>query len=200
MFPELAGAELGIEKPLDQRGFCLLLRNVAGMPSDKSLLEEVHYDALEREALDALRAPFGADLVARHAPDLFGIRLEKCEVKLLAKPVDDEIFQGFFFALGQQRRAQITDAATKGADKAQISEGRRGQADGIVEEAAQKIDAAFALANQHHQVFPLRIVLSSRRGKLALLPLIVQLSLFVSASPTAGLNRHQLQPPAHYPV
>ena len=39
-----------------------------------------------------------------------------------------------------------------------ISEGCRGQADGIVEEAAQKIDAALALADQHDQVFRLRIV------------------------------------------
>src|SRR5271157_37784 len=200
MLPKLAGAELGIEKLLDQRGFCLLLRNVAGMPSDKSLLEEVHYDALEREALDALRAPFGADLVARHAPDLLGIRLEKRQVKLLAKPVDDEIFQGFLFALWHQRRAQITESATEGAGKAQISEGCRGQAAGIVEEAAQKIDAALALANQHNQIFRLRIVRPGRRGKLALLPLIAQLSRFINASPTAGGNRHQFQPPAHHPV
>jgi hypothetical protein len=67
----------------------------------EGLLEEVRHHALQRESLDALRAPFGADLVAGHAPDLFGIRLEKGQVKLLAEAVDDEIFEGFLFALGQ---------------------------------------------------------------------------------------------------
>ena len=71
----------------------------------------------------------------------------------------------------------ITDAAAKGADQAQISEGGRGQADGIVEEAAQKIDAALALADQHHQVFRLRIVRRGRRGQIALLALVAQLAV-----------------------
>jgi len=47
----LAGAEFGIEKLLDKRGFGLLLGNVAGGLAAEGLLEEVHDHALEREAL-----------------------------------------------------------------------------------------------------------------------------------------------------
>ena len=93
MFPKLAGAELGIEEPLDQRGLSLLLSDAASLLRSKSLLEEVRHHALERKPFDALRAPFGADLIARHAPHLLGVRLEKRQVELFAEAVDDEILE-----------------------------------------------------------------------------------------------------------
>ena len=46
-----------------------------------------------RQALDALRAPLGADLVAGHAPDLFGVALEERQVELAAEAVDEEVFE-----------------------------------------------------------------------------------------------------------
>ena len=101
MFPKLAGAELGIEKLLDQRGFSLLLRNVAGAFSNKSLLEEVRHHALERQSLDALRAPFGANLIAGHTPDLLCIGFEKRQIKLFAKPVNNKILKCALLALRQ---------------------------------------------------------------------------------------------------
>src|ERR1035438_8793817 len=88
MFPKLAGTELGIKKLLDERSLCLLLSQVAGPFASESLLEEVQYYALERQALDALGAPLGTDLIARYAPNLFGIRLEEDQIELLAKPAD----------------------------------------------------------------------------------------------------------------
>ena len=72
----------------------------SGLLAAEGLLQEVRHHALQREPLDALRAPFGADLVAGHAPDLFGIGLEKSQVKLLAETVDDEIFERPLLALG----------------------------------------------------------------------------------------------------
>ena len=154
----------------------------------KGLLEEVHDHALERKPFDALRAPFGADLVARHAPDLLCVRLEKCQVELLAEAVDDEIFERALLALWQQRRAQITDAAANGADQAHIPECAGGQADGIVEEAAQKIDAALALADQHDQVFGLRIGRRGRRRDIALLALVAELAVSRLRRPQSGIS------------
>ncbi len=197
MFPKLAGAELGIEEPLDQRGFGFLLCDAAGAFRGEGLLEEMHHHAREREPLDALRAPFGADFIARHTPDFFGVRLEKSKVKLLAEAVDDEILERVFLALRQQRRAHVTEAATNGTIQAQIPEGGCRQADGIVEEAAQKINAALALPHQHDQIFRLRIRSHCGRGSIALLPLIAKLAIFVRVGRTASADGHQVQPPAH---
>src|ERR1017187_8457743 len=85
MFPKLTGTELGIKKLFDERSLCLLLSQVDGPFTSEGLLEEVQYYAFERQALDALGAPLGADLIARHTPDLFGIRLEEDQIELPAK-------------------------------------------------------------------------------------------------------------------
>ena len=78
--------------------FCAMSLRTAAR---KGLLEEVRDRAGEREALDALRAPLGADLVAGHAPHLFGVGLEERQVQLAAEAVDEEVFEGAFFPLGQ---------------------------------------------------------------------------------------------------
>ena len=83
----------------------------------EGLLEEVRHDALEGKSLDALRTPFGADLVAGNAPDLFRVGLEKSQIELLAEAIDDEVFERLLFALRQQRGAQIADAAADRADQ-----------------------------------------------------------------------------------
>jgi hypothetical protein len=77
------------------------LRSVAIGRSAKVFLEKVEDDAGEREAFDALRAPFGADLAAWHAPDFFGVGLEKQPVKLAAKAIDQEVFEGLFVFPGK---------------------------------------------------------------------------------------------------
>ncbi len=63
----------------------------------EGLLDEVLQRGGEREALDALRAPLGGDLVAGRAPDLFGVALEEGEVELAAEAVDEEVFEGLLF-------------------------------------------------------------------------------------------------------
>src|SRR4029453_2099488 len=74
-FPQLAWAELRIEEAFDQAR--LGLRRIPGTLGGGHLLERVYYRPGQRQTLDALRAELRADLRARYAPDLFGIRLEE---------------------------------------------------------------------------------------------------------------------------
>ena len=55
------------------------------------------------EAFDALRAPFGADLVARHAPDFLGVGFEKRQIEFFAEPVDQKLLRASFPASSDWR-------------------------------------------------------------------------------------------------
>src|ERR1017187_248563 len=171
MFPKLTGTELGIKKLLDERSLCLLLSQVARLFASEGLLEEVQHYAFERQALDALGAPLGADLIARHAPDLFGIRLEEDQIQLLAKPVDNKVLERALLALRQDNRAHVTQSTLDRADQPHASERSRAQTNGIVEEPAQKINPALARAHKHHAIFCFRIGRLRGSGKFALLAL-----------------------------
>src|SRR5580658_11197708 len=89
------------------------------------------------------------------------------------------------------RGAHVADAATKGSDQAEIAKGGRGQADGVVEEAAQEVDAALALADEHDQVFGFRVVNRSRLRKIALHAVIAEMAILRET----GLDRHDFEPP-----
>ena len=90
-FPQLSGAEFRIQELLDQRCLRILLPQIRGtLPQ---FLGQMQQGVLDREALNTLRAPFGADLFAGDAPNLFGVRLEKREIKLFAKTADKELLQ-----------------------------------------------------------------------------------------------------------
>ena len=94
VLPELAGAVHGIEELFDERGFGVLLREVAAARTRaEGALKEVSDSAGERESLDALRAPLRADLIAAHAPHLLRIGLEEGEIELAAEAVDEEVFE-----------------------------------------------------------------------------------------------------------
>src|SRR5690606_17457918 len=117
--PHLAGPELGVEEALDEAGLGILLRYVAA-----SLFHERVFKRLEDgEAFDALCAPVGGDLVARHAPDLLGIRLEEGVVEFAAEPVDDEILEVALGGDGARRRAEVAEARASQADQAHLSDG-----------------------------------------------------------------------------
>src|ERR1700693_4688159 len=94
MLPKLTGAKLGIKELLNQRGLGLLLSNVAGSASTESISKNMGRHGLQRKALDALSPPFRADLVARDAPNLLCVGLEKSAIKVLSKSVDEEVFEG----------------------------------------------------------------------------------------------------------
>ena len=106
----------------------------------------------EREALDALRAPLGGDLVAGRAPDLLGVALEEGEVELAAEAVDEEVFEGLFFADGAHARGDVADADARHAHRAEVRDGRAAELDGVVEKFAQIVDAALARADEHDEV------------------------------------------------
>ncbi len=74
---------------------------VGGLASGECLFEEVGEGGGEGEALDALCAPLGADLIAGDAPDFFGVGLEEGEVELAAEAVDEEVFEGLLVAAGK---------------------------------------------------------------------------------------------------
>jgi len=76
LFPHLAGAELGIKETLDQRRFHVALRDILGVRLHR-FLDRMLQRLEDRQTLDTLRAPFGADLMARHAPHLFRVGAEE---------------------------------------------------------------------------------------------------------------------------
>jgi hypothetical protein len=84
LVPHLSGAELGVQELFDQRGLRILLPDVAAAAFEH-LPQGVEQRGPDREALDALGAPFGADPVARHAPDLLGVGLEERAVQFPPK-------------------------------------------------------------------------------------------------------------------
>ena len=56
------------------------------------LAQEVQDCGRERKPFDPLGSPLGADFLARHAPDLLRVGLEKCQIQLAAETVDQKIF------------------------------------------------------------------------------------------------------------
>src|SRR5271165_7273916 len=101
------------------------------------------------KALDTLRAPLGADRGARNAPDLFGIGLEKCVVELFAEAIDEELLQSVFLFFGKGCALHVADADLEGAPRAEVHQRAFAERDGIVEKAAQIVNARFAVAQQH---------------------------------------------------
>ena len=64
--------------------------------------------------LDALRSPVGANLLAWHAPHFLCVRLEKSQIQLATKAIDEEVLEigdGFD---REQRAAEITRANSHG--------------------------------------------------------------------------------------
>src|ERR1700722_16034864 len=91
----------------------------------------------QRKALDALRAPFRADLIAGHTPNFFRVALEERFIQMPAETVDQEIFQRLLRTDGPNRTDQIAHTRLDGANRAQISQGRQIQLERIVEKFSQ---------------------------------------------------------------
>src|SRR5580704_7895627 len=104
------------------------------------------------QSLDALGAPFGANLFARYAPDLFGIGLEEGEIKLLAESIDEELLEICFGALRTKACFHVTQANPSRVHQPQIGDRARAERNWIVEEPSMVIDAALAGPDQHHFV------------------------------------------------
>src|SRR6201996_4125494 len=109
----------GIKELPDERSFGVLLREIgSAWPRAEGLLDEVPDGAREREALDALRAPLGADLVAAHTPHLLRVGLEEGEIELSAEAVDEEVFEAFLRPTPMKARLDVAKADLRGPGKA----------------------------------------------------------------------------------
>ena len=195
MLPELAGAVHGIEKLLDERGFCVLLREVAAaLPHAERAFEEVSDSGGERESFDALRTPLGADLIAAHAPHLLRVGLEEGEVELAAEAVDEEVFETLFRTNLMNSRLDVAEADLRGAGKAKFAERVAGESDGVVEEAAQEVNATPALPHQHDEL-GIGVELRMRVQRLQR-----AMAVLIGDNRMAGTlvrDGHQIQPPLH---
>src|SRR5262249_20737410 len=128
-FPHLPGTKLRIEELLDQGCFGFLLRKVGGLR--KHPPQEMGNAFLNRKAFDALLAPFGADLRARNAPNLFRVRLKESPIQLPPETIDEEVFQGPDILKREQRASHITAPRPKCPHKAQLEQCVWSQADWI---------------------------------------------------------------------
>src|SRR5208283_5973708 len=113
LVPQLPRAELGVEKALDEARLRLVgSAGRRGLPAGgQGMAHRLH----QRQALDALRAPLGADLMAGHAPDFLGIRLEEGPVELRTKAVDQEVLETAFRMPGEQRCVGVAQAGPEKA-------------------------------------------------------------------------------------
>src|SRR5215207_1821203 len=153
--PHLSRAELGVEEAGDEAGLALLLRLLE--VARQEILHGVHDGLLEREALHALRAPVGADLVAPHPPHLLRVVAEEGLVEALAEPVDEERVEEGFVLLRRELRLHVAEADERGVEKSQPPRHGQRDPDGIREEVALVIDARQPRAVQQHLVVGLRI-------------------------------------------
>ena len=90
LLPHLPGAVPRVVELRDER-----LDLVAAVAEERRL-----GGAEERQALDPLRGPLGADLIGRDAPQLLGIGLEEVLVEALAKPIRDPLLERVLAPLG----------------------------------------------------------------------------------------------------
>ncbi len=90
--PHLPRAEARVVELVDQRLDVVLVAEERGLGGRE-----------ERQALDALGGPLGADLVGRHAPHLLGVGHEEVLVEPLAEAVGDPLLEVVLAALGRDR-------------------------------------------------------------------------------------------------
>ena len=142
--------------------------------TSKRLADEVLHCRGQAQALDALRSPLGGDLIARRAPDFFGVALEEGEVELASEAVDEEVFEALLFFDRAHARRRVADADPDHPHRAEILDGVAAELDGVVEELAQIVDAALARAYEHYVIAVLRIRSDDgRRMPLFLFDLVI---------------------------
>jgi hypothetical protein len=133
--PHLAGAEAGVVELVDERlDLVALVAHEGGLGGRP-----------ERQALDPLRGPLGADLGGRDAPDLLGVGLEEEVEQPLAEAVRDPLLEVLLAPLGLHERPQVREAGAHELDGAELLDHVRA-AERVVEELAVPVDARHARA------------------------------------------------------
>ena len=150
-FPQLSGAEFGIDKFLNQRGLHL---SIFGFRKD--FRTHVLDDRGNRQPLYPLRAPFGGNIPRMPSPQLFRVSFEKHAVQHPAKPVYVKVLQGIFRQLAKQGM-QIAEASFDCLPEPHIPKCLGFHADRIIEKMLLIINAGYPLPNQHDPVFLLRV-------------------------------------------
>ena len=109
----------------------------------------------EREALDPLRRPLGAQLGRRDAPHLLGVGLEEVLVEPLAEAVGDPLLEVVLAPLRLDGRPQVGHAGEEQLDRAELADDVHAL-QRIVEELAVPVDPRHARALEellpHHLV------------------------------------------------
>src|SRR6185437_3135149 len=93
-----------------------------------------------------------ADLIAAHAPHLLRVGLEEGEIELAAESVDEEVFKALFRTALMKTRRDVAEADPRRADETEFAKRVSGERDGVIEEAAQEVNAAAPRAHQHHEL------------------------------------------------
>ena len=108
--PHLAGAVAGVVELRDQaRDLVVLVAEERGPGG-----------AEEREVLDPLRGPVGADLGRRDAPDLLGVGLEELVEEPAAEAVGHPLLVGVLLALRLDRRPEVGEERLGQVDRAEL--------------------------------------------------------------------------------
>ena len=127
--PHLARAEARVVELGDQR-----LDLVAAVAEEGGL-----GGGEEREALDPLRGPLGAQLGRRDAPDLLGVGLEEVVVEPLAEAVGHPLLEVLLAALRLDGGPQVGDAGADELDRAELADHVHAL-ERVVEELAVPVD------------------------------------------------------------
>src|SRR3990172_4151113 len=80
----------------------------------------------EREALDALRRPLGADLRARNTTDLLSVGLEEDGVQSAPEAVGDPFLKRVLARVGKDLRGEVTQRDPRAGEQAEIGERLKG--------------------------------------------------------------------------
>src|SRR5919112_2016741 len=103
--------------------------------------------AEERQPLDALGGPLGAELGRRDAPHLLGVGLEEVVVEALAEAVGDPLLDVVLAALGLDRGPQVREQAQRQLDRPELLDDVRAS-ERVVEELAAPVDARLPRAHE----------------------------------------------------
>ncbi len=135
LLPHLAGAVAGVVELGDQR-----LDLVAPVAEEGRLRRRE-----ERQALDPLGRPLGADLGGRDAPDLLGVGLEEEVEQALAEAVGDPLLERVLRPLGLDGGPQVGEPGAGQLDRAELAD-HVGAVERVVEELLVPVDARLARA------------------------------------------------------
>ena len=135
--PHLAGAEARVVELRDEAlDLVVLVAEERGLRGGE-----------ERQPLDALRRPLGADLGRRDAPDLLGVRLEEELEQPAAEAVRDPVLERVVDLVAAGRSAGVRRHAARQLDRAELAD-HVGAAQRVVEVAVVPVDPRHPRAPQ----------------------------------------------------